>query len=254
MCKFAESNNLSEIPYEKSQAAMQAIRNVEDPYDQPGYSSHMSYSMANAQSVYAASSRAEYPPTQGGAYSGSVYSPPNPGYAPGPGYGQPSPYPSSARPSTNDSYAGSNYSDPYGDESPHPSYVGTRNREIRPDRIDPRDLGHVRDPRLDPRADPRLDPRYGMVDPRADYNRDIRESRPDPRASGYSYPMNSSADVQMRGYTDEYAASSVQMGRGGPVYAPPSRALQTGYDTREPVQVRDPYRQESVREERRSRR
>lgn len=254
--EFYESNEQLEIPYEKSQAAMQAIRNVEDPYDQPGYPSHNPYSMANAQTGYAAPSRPEYPPTQGGAYPGSVYSPPNSGYAAGPVYGQPSPYPSSVRPSTNDSYVGPNYGgDPYGDESPRPSYPGgSSRREIRVDqRIDPRDLRDIRDPRSDPRADPRVDPRYAMAEqPRMDY-RDIRDPRQDPRASVYSYPGNSPADVQMRGYNDDYAAPSVQMGRGGPAYAPPSRVLQTGYDTREPVQVRDPYRQESIREERRRR-
>jgi len=265
--KMHKPNEISDIPYEHSKTALQAIRNqgVEDAYDQPGYPSHTPYSMAGAQSGYLASSRAEYPPTQAGAYPGSMYPSQGSGYPQGPSYGQASPYPSSVRASTNDSYNPSYGGEPYGDESPRPSYPAGSRREVRVDpRVDPRDLGDPRlDPRLDPRADPRADPRgtnprgadprsYSVAEPRMDY-RDVRESRADPRMPGYSYPVTSPADVQMRGYNDDYPAAPVQMGRGGPSYAPPSRVVQTGYDPRESAQMRDAYRHEPIREERRRR-
>ncbi len=256
MYKF---NDGLDIPYEQSKTALQAIRNqgIEDAYDQPGYPSHIPYSMAGAQTGYLASSRAEYPPTQAGAYPGSMYPSQGSGYPQGPNYGQASPYPSSARPGSNDPYNPSYGGDPYGDESPRPSYPAGSRREVRVDpRVDPRDL---RDPRLDPRADPRgadlrgSDPRsYSVAEPRMDY-RDVRDPRADPRVPSYSYPVTSPADVQMRGYNDDYPAAPVQMGRGGPAYAPPSRVVQSGYDPRESVQMRDAYRHEPIREERRRR-
>jgi hypothetical protein len=248
------TNAIADIPYENSKTALQAVRNqgIEDAYDQPGYPSHIPYSIASAQSGYQAPSRTEYPPTQAGAYPGPMYPPQGPGYPPGSNYGQASPYPSSARSSANDSYNPSYGGDLYGDESPRPPYPAGSRREVRLDpRVDPRDL---RDPRLDPRADPRgAEPRsYSMAEPRMDY-RDVRESRADPRVPSYSYPVTSPPDVQMHGYTDDYAAAPVQMGRGGPSYAPPSRVVQPGYDPRDSVQMRDGYRHEPIREERRRR-
>ena len=90
-----------------------------------------------------------------------------------------------------------------------------------------------------------------VPDPRLD-SRDIRDPRVDSRlTSSYSYPVNSPADP-MRGGYDDYA-SQMSMGRGGGSYAP-SRPVQTGYDARESPQMRDAYRHEPIREERRSRR
>ena len=203
--------------------------------------------MPGAQPSYLASSRAEYPPTQAGAYSGSLY-PQGPSYAQGPSYPTGSAYPGTARPNTQDSY--NPPYDPYGDDSPRPSYPAGTRREIRVDpRVDPRD------PRLDPRADPRgADPRgYTVPDSRID-PREMRDSRTDPRMMpSYSYPVNSPADVSMRGYGDDYVNPPLQMGRGGGTYAP-SRVVQTGYDSRESPQLRDAYRHEPIREERRGRR
>ena len=234
------------IPYENSSTHREAVLNqgAEDPYDQGGYSSRVPYTMAGPQpGGYLASSMAEYPPTPAGAYAGPLY-PQNPSYAQAPNYSTTSAYPGSARPSAQDSYNPSY--DPYGDESPRPSYPAG------PRRVDPR--AEMRDPRLDVRPDPRgADPRaYAVPDPRLD-PRDMRDSRTDPRMmQSYSYPVNS-PDVSMRAYGDDYVNASMPMGRGGGTYAP-SRVAQTGYDPRESPQLRDAYRHEPIREERRNRR
>lgn len=96
--------------------------------------------------------------------------------------------------------------------------------------------------------DPR-DPR----DPRLD-------ARPDPRAIP-SYPsyVTSPGDVSMHGAVDDpraydYVSSipPIQSGRGGSFT--PSGVVQRGYDPRDSPQMRDGYRTEPIREERRSRR
>ncbi len=164
-----------------------------------------------------------------------------PNYAQPPGYPAGSAYPGPARPSTQDSY-NAPY-DPYGDESPRHYPSGVRPR------VD------ARDARMDTRPDPRAaEPRpYPVAEPRID-PRDLRDPRGDSRMlSSYSYPVTSPADVPMRGYPDDYASAQMQMGRGGGAYAP-SRVVQTGYDSRESPQMRDTYRHEPIREERRSRR
>ena len=245
------TDTVAEIPYANSTTQRKADmkHGAEDPYDQGTYQNQSSFSMAGPQPGYLASSRAEYPPVQAGSYPGPMY-PQGPNYTQGPSYGPGPNYPSATRSSTQDSY-NPQYGDPYRDESPRPSYPAGRPREIRVDpRIDPRD------PRLDPRADPRgVDPRaYPLADPRMD-PRDIRDPRPDTRMmSNYSYPVTSPADVPMRGYVDDYGIPTVPLGRGGGSYAPPSRIVPSGYDSRESPQMRDAYRHEPIREERRNRR
>ncbi|KAL6718817.1 hypothetical protein ACLMJK_003051 [Lecanora helva] len=237
-----------DIPYVNSRTHQQAVLNQgpEDPYDQGAYQGRTPYTMASAQPTYVTSSRSEYPPTQAAAYPGPLY-PQGPSYAQGAGYPAGPTYPGTARPNTQDAY-NAPY-DAYRDDSPRPSYPGGT-RQVRVDpRMDPRD------PRLDPRADPRApDPRaYAGADPRLD-PRDMRDPRTDPRMmSNYSYSVNSPADVPMRGYNDDYVNAPIQMGRGGGTYAP-TRPVQTGYDSRESPQMRDAYRHEPIREERRSRR
>lgn len=111
-----------------------------------------------------------------------------------------------------------------------------------------------RDPRLDPR-DPRLDPRDLRIDPR-----DPRlDTRPDPRSlTAYSY-VTSPGDVSMHGAVDDPRAYDyvstippLQSGRGGSFN--PSGVVPRGYDPRDSPQMRDGYRTEPIREERRSRR
>lgn len=210
------------------------------------------------------------------AYPGSVY-PSGSSYQPGPSFPATSGYLTpghlaSIRPSTNDS----NYT--YGDEytNPGPSYRqattypgtgGYRDPREEPraySRADPRDTRmDPRDPRLDPR-DPRLDPRDLRMDPR-DPRMDPRDprldTRPDPRTipSYPSYGVNSPGDVSMHGAVDDPRAYDyvstippLQSGRGGSFT--PSGVVPRGYDPRDSPQMRDSYRTEPIREERRSRR
>ena len=119
-----------------------------------------------------------------------------------------------------------------------------------------------RDPRLDPR-DPRLDPRDLRMDPR-DPRMDPRDPRLDARADPRtlpSYPyVTSPGDVSMHGAVDDprgaydYVSSipTLQSGRGGSFT--PSGVVPRGYDPRDSPQMRDGYRTEPIREERRSRR
>ena len=247
--KMQNPDGLLDIRYEDSwthQQHQQAARGqgLDDPYNPGGYQPQVSYSTGGVQPSYMASSRPEYPQTPAGAYAGSQYAS-GPIYPQGPSYATGSAYPGVVRPSTQESY-NAPY-DLYGDESPHPPYPGGPRREAR---VEPR--ADPRESRLDPRADLRRpDPRVGYVpDPRAD----PRDMRTDSRMlSNYSYPAAPSADVPMRGYNDDYATPSVQMGRGSGPYAS-SRVVQTGYDPRESPQMRDAYRHEPIREERRSRR
>lgn len=235
-----KSDNLLDIPYVDSRTHQKATLSQipDDLYDQEGYQTRVPYTMAGTQPSYMAPSRAEYPPPQAGAYAGSLY-PPGAGYGQGPTYPPGPAYPGTARPNTLDPY--NVPYDPYGEESPRPSYPGGTRRETR---VDPRDQ------RPDLRgADPRG---YTVQDPRND-PRDIREARVDPRAMpGYSYSVNSPSDVSMRSY-DEYPGAPMPTGRGGGSYGPP-RMAQTGYDSRESPQMRDAYRHEPIREERRNRR
>lgn len=170
-------------------------------------------------------------------YTGGSYVP-GPGYGTGPGPG----YSNVARPGTNDSNYPP-YRDSYGDESPRPSYppVG-RSNPVRPDPRDPRGL----EPRPDPRAS------YPVTDPTR--MMDIRDQRGESRTiPGYSYPVNS-PDVQMGGSDYDYVSAPAPVGRGGGSYAPSRVVQQTGYDPRESPGMRDGYRHEPIREERRSRR
>ena len=117
-----------------------------------------------------------------------------------------------------------------------------------------------RDPRLDPRVDPRdlrLDPRDPRMDPR-----DPRlDTRTDPRTiSNYPSYVSSPGDVSMHGgtvddpraYGDYTSIPPLQSGRGGSFT--PSGVVPRGYDPRDSPQMRDGYRTEPIREERRSRR
>ena len=128
--------------------------------------------------------------------------------------------------------------------------------------MDPRDPRlDPRDPRLDPR-DPRLDPRDLRMDPRdprMDHRDPRLEARPDPRPIP-SYPSYvNSPDTSMHGAVDDrgvpydYVSSipPLQSGRGGSFI--PSGAVPR-YDPRDSPQMREGYRTEPIREERRSRR
>ena len=233
-------NGISDIPYENSATHQEAIRNrgPEDMYEQVGYPRGPTYTMAGGQPSYLASTRAEYPPSQPGGYAGSIY-PPGPNYVQGSGYANQTAYPGSVRPGVPDPY---NISyEPYPDESQRPMYPGGTRREVRMDnRPEPRD------PRLEPRADPRA---YAIPDPRID-SRNPRDPRDESRMMpSYSYPVNSPGEP-MRGYDDYVNAPPIQGGRGGGPYAS-SRIVQSGYDSRESPQMRDAYRHEPIREERR---
>ena len=122
-------------------------------------------------------------------------------------------------------------------------YAGARPRDTR--NVDPRI--DIRDPRQDPRMDPRA--AYAMPDARID-SRDMRDAR----VPQYSYSGSIPTDMPPRGgYNDEYLSVAPQVGRGGGSYAPTTR-VQTGYDPRESPNMRDAYRHEPIREERRTRR
>ena len=177
----------------------------------------------------------------------------------------------SIRPSANDS----NYT--YGDEYTNagssyrqaPTYPSAGYRDPREEprgvysRADPRDTRmDPRDPRLDLR-DPRLDPRDLRMDPR-DPRMDPRDprldTRPDPRTiPGYPSYVSSPGDASMHGAVDDpraydYVSSipPLQSGRGGSFT--PSGVVPRGYDPRDSPQMRDGYRTEPIREERRTRR
>ncbi|CAF9930129.1 hypothetical protein IMSHALPRED_008084 [Imshaugia aleurites] len=210
------------------------------------------------------------------AYPGSVY-PSGSSYQPGPSYPATSGYltpghlASIPRPGTNDSSY--TYGEEYTNSGPsyrqaptYPSAGGYRDprEETRAySRADPRDTRmDPRDPRLDPR-DPRLDPRDLRMDPR-DPRMDPRDPRLDARADPRtlpSYPyVSSPGDVSMHGAVDDprgaydYVSSipTLQSGRGGSFT--PSGVVPRGYDPRDSPQMRDGYRTEPIREERRSRR
>ena len=241
ICMFwRKSDEVTDIPYVDSRTHQKATLGQisDDPYNQDSYQTRTSYTMPSAQPGYMAPSRPEYPPTQASAYPGSLY-PQGTGYGQGSTYPPGPAYPSAPRPGVLDAY-NAPY-DPYADESSRPSYpAGTR----RDTRIDPRDQ------RVDLRgAEPRG---YPIPEARND-PRDIRDTRVESRMMpGYSYSVNSPPDVSMHGY-EEYPSAPMPTGRGSGPYGP-SRMVQTGYDSRESPQLRDAYRHEPIREERRPRR
>ena len=202
-----------------------------------------------------------YPP--GSSYQSS------PGYPVTSGYLTPG-HLASVRPNTNESnYTyGDEYSSsgPYRQAPTYPSAGGYRDprEETRAySRADPRDTRmDPRDPRLDPR-DPRLDPRdlrMDTRDPRMDPRDPRLDTRPDPRTiPNYSPYVSSPGDVSMHGAVDDPRAYDyvstvppLQSGRGGSFT--PSGVVPRGYDPRDSPQMRDGYRTEPIREERRSRR
>ena len=202
--------------------------------------------MPSAQPGYIASTRAEFLPPPG-TYAPSPVYPPAPSYNPGSNYNPQPGYPGGGRPGPNDVY-NQPYDDLYDEQSPHSSYVSRGPRDVRT--VDPRgDTGYMRQESI--RQDPRLavDPRYGVPDSRID-SRGVRDPR---MPSQYEYTSSNPLDLPSRGgYNDEYSSMVPQPGRGAGSYAPPSR-VQAGYDAREPPNVRDTYRHEPIREERRRR-
>lgn len=253
---------LLDISYGESETSRrQELRTgAEDPPYPERFPSQPTYVVPPPQPAYATGAGSA-------AYPGSVY-PSGSSYQPGPSYPATSGYLTpghlaSIRPSTNDSnYA---YGDEYTNSGPsyrqaptYPSAGGYRDprEESRAySRADPRDTRmDPRDPRLDPR-DLRMDPRDPRMDPR-----DPRlDTRPDPRTIP-SYPsyVTSPGDVSMHGAVDDprgydyvTAIPPLQSGRGGS-FAPSTVAPR--YDPRDSPQMRDGYRTEPIREERRSRR
>ena len=232
-------NVSSDIPYGDSQTSRRqdSILNgsgADDAYGQDRYATQLSYSAAGPQPGYPT-------PGQPNGY-------PGPAYPPGPGYSQVSTYPSgsgypapsylaTAQPGTNYTYRDDYPSsvDPYRQTGAYPS--AGRPREVRAERAEPRYPGpDMRDLRMDPR-DPRADPR---ADPR--------------NLPNYSSYVTSPGDVSMRdadpGYDYVSALPTVQSGRGGSFA--PSRVAPSGYDPRDSP-LRDGYRNEPIREERRRR-
>lgn len=198
--------------------------------------------MPGGQPGYPMSSRGEYPPPQA-AYAGPMY-PQGPGYGPGSSYTQNPAYGNVPRPSTHDPY--SSYNDPY-EEPPRPSFPAQRPREM------PR--GELREREMRPEQPMERRPDLRSAYPVPDSRMQPRDTRMDPGVMpNYSYAGSSQADIPMRGYNDDYVNASVQMGRGGGSYAPASRVVQPGYETRESPTLRDTYRNEPIREERRPRR
>ena len=227
-----------------------------------------------SQPAYVPPPQPAYSTSAGPAAYPSAY-PSGSSYQPGPSYPATSGYLTQGqlatiRPSTNDSnYTfGDEYSNPGPSYRQTPTYPSTGGyRDPREDsraypRADPRDTRmDPRDSRMDPR-DPRLDPRDLRMDPR-DPRMDPRDPRLDTRLDPRtipSYPsyVSSPGDVSMHGAVDDprydYVTSipPLQSGRGGAFT--PSGVVPRGYDPRDSPQMRDGYRTEPIREERRARR
>ena len=261
----------SDISYGESETSRrQEMRTGADepPYPER-FTSQTTYGVPPPQPAYSTGAgSAAYP---GSAYpSGSSYQA-GPSYPATSGYLTPG-HIASIRPSNSDSnYTyGEEYissAPPFRQTSTYPSTGGYR--EPREDyrassRADPRDTRmDPRDPRLDLR-DPRVDPRDLRMDPR-DPRMDPRDPRLDPRPDPRtipSYPssyVTSPSDASMHGVVDDPRAYDymstippLQSGRGGSFT--PSGVPTRGYDPRDSPQMRDGYRTEPIREERRSRR
>lgn len=223
------------IPYDASEVARRqdAVLSRAGPEEIYGsgsdrYQGHPSYSMPSAQPGFPAPSGLGYSQPQPG-YGGASYMqepgyPVATSYAPAPGYA------ATSRPLP----GGPSYV--YGNESPRQDDPYRQpNTYGQPARADPGRYAPI---------DPRMDSRMDSRDPRTEYREPRNPRGVDSRlVSGYP-PVNSPGDVPMRDY--DYAPP-VQPSRGGGSYAPPRGA--PAYDSREPI--RDPYRNEPIREERR---
>lgn len=208
-----------------------------DPYIQERYQPSPSYTTAGPQSA-APGFPSSQPGHPGPAYPpGMVFAQGN-AYPPASGYPIQS-YPAIARPGTNDSnytYASEEYassSDPYRQGGVYQVPGGSR--EVR---LDPRD----------PRA-------YSGRDSRMD----SRDHRPDPRADPRTFPSYvDSGDIPMAGVRGderyEYISTGPPPQSSGRGFAPPPRAMANGgFDPRQSSGLRETYRTEPLREERRRR-
>ena len=213
-----------------------------NPYGQERYPAQSQYSSAGGQPGYST-------PIGTNGYAGPAY-PPVPSYPPEAGYTQgtnytqgpgypPTGYPPTSRPGTSTyTYRDVDYQGSGDLYQQAGSYANPgRSRDARvpePPRAypttDPRDLRM--DTRIDPRADPRNIP------------------------GGYSSYVASPGDTTMHGADDaryDYVSTlpPIQSGRGAPFVS--SRAGPPGYDPRDSPNLRDGYRNEPIREERRRR-